>query len=305
MIHLWASLKLPKRVLTMEVSDRFWKVSLRITPLLPGKEIAVAWLDECGFDMFEDSPTGVVAFARESELDKDSYDNVMEDLKAIAEVEVEEEWVESENWNAQWERSYEPIEIEGKVTIRAPFHQPPSEGLDVVIQPEMSFGTGHHPTTWLMMRALWDLELVGMNVLDMGCGTGALAIGAKKLGASFVKAVDIDEWSYRNAMDNVLRNKLSLGKDFEVVHGDASAIADDRERFDVVLANINRNILLKDLALYAMALKPSGVLLISGFFPSDAEPLISASSKTNMQLSNKFEREGWACIMFKKSAVLK
>ena len=289
----------------MEVNDRFWRVSLQISPLLPGKEIAVAWLNECGFDTFEDQPEGLVAFAKESELNKVAYDDVLNELHAIAQIEVQEEWVESENWNAQWESAYEPIEIEEKITIRAPFHTPPTKGLDVVIQPEMSFGTGHHPTTWLMMRGLWGLEIQLKHVLDMGCGTGALAIGARKLGAAFVKAVDVDEWSYRNTKDNIQRNNLTEGDGFEVIHGDAQSVAAEKDAYDVVLANINRNVLLKDLVTYASVLKPGGVLLISGFFPSDASVLIKESSKWKLELSQQNEREGWACIMFKKSVPTK
>ena len=149
-------------------------------PVLPAREVAVAYLSACGFDMFEEDGDALVAYAKEDELVVSEYTASLIALRAIAEIRVEEKWMESENWNAKWESNYAPIDVDGKIMMRAPFHAPPSTGLDIVIQPEMSFGTGHHPTTWQMMNAVHGLNPVNQTVLDMGCGTGALAIAASR-----------------------------------------------------------------------------------------------------------------------------
>ena len=234
----------------MEKTDRFLRLQLVLDPVLPAREVAVAYLNGCGFSMFEDSEQGLVAFARESEWDERGMEDVIGELQSMATVKAETTFVESENWNAQWESEYEPIDVEGRIMMRAPFHPEPTSGLDVIIQPEMSFGTGHHPTTWQMMRCLLDLDLKDKSVLDIGCGTGALAIAARKLGASKVVAFDLDEWSYENTLANCERNELS--EEVHVLHGTISSLEDELEAYDVVLANINLNVLTAEMAAYAV-----------------------------------------------------
>jgi ribosomal protein L11 methyltransferase len=160
----------------------------------------------------------------------------------------------------------------------------------------MSFGTGHHPTTWQMMNALHPINFKGQTVLDMGCGTGALAIAVKKLGAQRVFAIDNDEWSYRNTIENIQRNALT--SKIEVILGDAESLADLQLEFDTILANINRNILLNDLAEYTKHLVHHGSLVLSGFFPADIPMLKKEAIANGLQLEKTFEREGWSCLVF-------
>jgi len=284
----------------MDKDARYLRLDLTLSPILPAKEIAVAWLTDCGFSMYEESPDGVVAFALESEWNQEGMAEVIDALAEFTEVESSTEWVQSENWNAKWESEYEPIDVEGKLCMRAPFHDPPKTGLDIIIQPEMSFGTGHHPTTWQMMRALLDIPLEGRSVLDVGCGTGVLAIAAKKLGASNVVAFDIDEWSYKNTLANLDRNDLTTEiESFQgtILHGQLN-----QKKFDVVLANINRNILIAEMDEYASKCSEMGHLLLSGFYRQDCEDIITKAESSGFTLKNEASREDWACLMFVNKA---
>jgi ribosomal protein L11 methyltransferase len=273
---------------------------LDLSPILPAKEIAVAWLNDCGFSMYEESPDGVVAFALESEWNQEGTIEVIQALGEFAEVKSSKEWVQSENWNAKWESEYEPIDVEGKLCMRAPFHDPPKTGLDIIIQPEMSFGTGHHPTTWQMMRALLNIPLEGRSVLDVGCGTGVLAIAAKKLGAGHVVAFDIDEWSYKNTLTNLERNGLTT--DIESFQGTIVHDQLNQQKFDVILANINRNILIAEMDEYASKCSESGHLLLSGFYLQDCQEITSKAESSGFTLKNQASREDWACLMFVNKA---
>lgn len=276
------------------------RLELVLSPILPAKEIAVAWLNDCGFSMYEESASGVVAFALESEWNKEGMTAVIEALAEFAEVKSLTEWVQSENWNAKWESEYEPIDVEGKLCMRAPFHDPPKTGLDIIIQPEMSFGTGHHPTTWQMMRALLDIPMDGRSVLDVGCGTGVLAIAAKKLGAGRVVAFDIDEWSYKNTLANLERNDVSA--DIESFQGTVHHAQLKQQRFDVILANINRNILLAEMDEYASKCSAMGHLLLSGFYRQDCGEIIAKAESSGFKLAQEASREDWACLMFVNKA---
>ena len=283
----------------MEKTDRFLRLELILNPVLPAREVAVAYLNGCGFSMFEDSDHGLVAFAREAEWDEAGMQDVIGELRSMATVKAEAAFVESENWNAQWESEYEPIDVEGRIMMRAPFHPEPTSGLDVIIQPEMSFGTGHHPTTWQMMRCLLDLDLKGKSVLDIGCGTGALAIAARKLGASAVVAFDVDEWSYENTLANCERNELS--GEVHVLHGTISSLEGQLETYDVVLANINLNVLTAEMAAYARHLVAGGSIAFSGFYTADVPALRAAAEAVGLKWVSQTSREDWACALFVKT----
>lgn len=284
----------------MEKSDRFLRLDLQLVPALPAREVAIAYLNGCGFSMFEESEKGLVAYAREPEWDEPAMNEVLADLEGMAEVEANVTHVESENWNAQWESAYEPIDVEGRIMMRAPFHPEPASGLDVIIQPEMSFGTGHHPTTWQMMRCLLDLDLEGKSVLDIGCGTGALAIAARKLGAAQVVAFDLDEWSFENTVANCKRNEV-IGE-VEVLHGTIESLSTQLGVYDVVLANINLNVLKAEMHAYAAHLAPSGTITFSGFYTSDVPALKGVANQFGLELLTETSREDWACALFVKTA---
>lgn len=283
----------------MEKTDRFLRLELRLDPLLPAREVAVAYLNGCGFSMFEENHQGLIAYARESEWEESEMHEVLEELRTMADVTVDSEFVESENWNAKWESAYDPIDVEGRIMMRAPFHPKPVSGLDVIIQPEMSFGTGHHPTTWQMMRCLLDLELEGKSVLDVGCGTGALAIAAVKLGARNVAALDIDEWSYENTLANCERNGLDGA--INVLHGSMQSLGSRLAQYDIVLANINLNVLTSEMELYDRHLVPGGSIAFSGFYTSDVPALKEAAARFGLQMVSESSREDWACALFVKT----
>jgi ribosomal protein L11 methyltransferase len=286
----------------MDKADRFVRLTLHLDPVLPAREIAVAWLNGCGFSMFEEVETGVIAYAREPEWREPEMNEILASIAEMAKSEASTEFVEGQNWNAQWEAEYEPIDVDGLIRMRAPFHPAPEQGVDVIIQPEMSFGTGHHPTTWQMMRTLVDLDLEGKSVLDIGCGTGALAIAAKKLGAGHVVAFDVDEWSYDNTLANCERNGVHNA--IEVYHGTIESLTVDLGEFDVLLANINLNVLLAEMKHYVRYLKPGGHIAFSGFFTTDVSAIAQCAHGQDLRPVSHSSREDWACALFVKRAAI-
>lgn len=282
--------------------NAFLKLELTLQPLQPASDVAIAWMSEVGFDMFENTETGVVVHAPWGQVEPEAWQEVVMRLKDMPDMEVVEaceERVEGANWNATWEADYEPIDVDGLAHMRAPFHAAPEQGLDVIIQPQMSFGTGHHATTWQMLRYLLDQPVQGQSVLDMGCGTGVLAIAAKKLKADRVVAIDVDAWSFENTQSNAALNGV---EDIEILHGDAGLLSRYPQAFDGICANINRNILLQDWAAYDAALKPGGWALMSGFYPSDVDRLRTEAERHEWHEVAAWEREGWACVQWKKDA---
>lgn len=205
--------------------------------------------------------------------------------------------IETQNWNALWESNFTPVDVDGRIHIRAPFHpEAPAGELEVVIMPQMSFGTGHHATTCLMASLLTDLELEGREGLDMGSGTGVLAIVAAKRGAAHVDAVDIDEWADANCRENILRN--GVGECITPLLGDVRRIAG--RTYDFIAANINRNILAGDLPAYAAALRPGGDLLMSGFLEADIPIIRAAAEQAGLRFIGSRLRDGWAAVHCRK-----
>lgn len=272
------------------------KLAFRVDPIEPGRDILYAELDALPVESAADTEVGIDAF-----IPEDQYTEVsMEDFamtSAVASLSWEIEVVEQENWNAEWEKNFTPIEVGTGLRIRAPFHESLAHQYDyeIEIEPKMSFGTGHHQTTWLMCQYLLQLDLNGKSVLDMGCGTAVLAILAKMRGASYVEGIDIEEWAAENSIENASRNGHS---DIHIVHGDASALG-ERE-FDVIIANINRNILTADMPKYASVLKHGGTLLLSGFYESDVPVLESVGKPLGFNPVTIQTKDGWAALLWKK-----
>ena len=206
--------------------------------------------------------------------------------------------IETQNWNALWERNFPATDVEGRLRIRAPFHEAaPAGELEVIVMPKMSFGTGHHATTWLMSRAVLDLGVSGRRGLDMGSGTGVLSIVAVKCGAAHMDAVDIDDWADANCRENIAANGVS--DRITPMLGDVRRIAG--RRYDFILANINRNILLSDLPSYAATLEPGGDLVMSGFLDADVPTLVEAAGQQGLSLVGTAERDGWRMIHVRRT----
>jgi ribosomal protein L11 methyltransferase len=286
------------------VHKEFHTWNLVLNPVLPAREVAVAYLNECGFSMFEPHDEGVLAHGDVAEVDVPLAEAMLEEIRAFASVSCEKNVVPQENWNAQWESEYPKVVVEdseGRVgcTIRAPFHDAPSEGLDVVVAPQMSFGTGHHATTHLMTAELLAMPLEGRSVLDMGCGTGVLALVAAKRGASPVLGIDIEHDAVGNSLDNVnLNPDLRAHPDsLHFVQGDGAALEAMADGlWDVVCANIHKNVLTADMHSYARTLRPGGSLFLSGFFEGDVAAIREVAESQGLVLREVANREGWACM---------
>ena len=237
-------------------------------------EILIAELGAAGFESFTENEEGVIAYIQKNDWNSEILNDIqlLQSEEVVISYDIKE--IEQVNWNSEWEKNFEPIQVDGLVSIRAPFHEDPHLKYDIVIEPKMSFGTGHHETTYLMIQHLMDMDLKGKTVLDMGCGTGILAIFAEMKGAKLLDAIDIDNWCYENSLENVERNHC---EHISVFEGDASLLKD--KKYDVIVANINRNILLQDIGIYAQSLNENGILLLSGFYTEDIPVIEEEASK--------------------------
>jgi ribosomal protein L11 methyltransferase len=266
-----------------------------VSPKEPATEILIAELGEVGFESFVENEEGVSAYIQ----DDDWNEAILEDIQILKseefQISYEEEVIEQVNWNSEWEKNFNPIQVDDLVSIRAPFHENPNLKYDIVIEPKMSFGTGHHETTHMMIQQLIEMDLNNKKVLDMGCGTGILAIFAEMKGANPIDAIDIDNWCYINTIENVARNNCNFITAYE---GDATLLID--KSYDVIIANINRNILLNDMEAYMNCLNKGGAILFSGFYKEDI-PIIDAEvSKYGLTLDKTFERNNWVSLRYVK-----
>ncbi len=267
-----------------------------VSPLQPTTEILIAELGYAGFESFVENENGVTAYIQKVEY----HEHILEDIYALKNEEFQisftKEEIDQVNWNSEWEKNFNPIEVDNLVSIRAPFH-PRSLGVnlkyDIVIEPKMSFGTGHHETTHMMVQHLLALELKDKKVLDMGCGTGILAIFAEMKGANPIEAIDIDNWCYENSLENIYRNHC---QHISVYQGDSSLLIN--KNYDIIIANINRNILLNDIKTYAQCLNDNSVLLLSGFYQEDIPLIDTEASKYNLKLDSIIERNNWVSVKY-------
>ena len=275
---------------------RYLCCTLELAPAEPTREIFVAALSELGFESFEETESGLKAYIQEPLWNKDAFQAMPYLNNPGWEVSWRTDWIEPRNWNAEWEKEYDPIRVRNLCVVRAPFHQAP-EGIpyDIVISPKMSFGTGHHQTTFLMLDYLLDMDLKGKAVLDVGSGTGVLAILAGMKGAAEVTAIDIDPWAFENCRENTERNNQ---EGIEVLQGEVSVVQE--RQYDVVLANINKNVLLSDLRTYAGVLIDDGVLLLSGFYRQDLQDLQNSASNHGLEYLDSRELDNWTAARFLK-----
>ncbi|WP_278555191.1 50S ribosomal protein L11 methyltransferase [Elizabethkingia bruuniana] len=273
---------------------QYLEFDFKIEPVEPWNEILMAELIEQGFDSFTENPDGILAYIQAELLNEEELKNQW--LLNHDDVKISYTYKEMPNinWNEEWEKNFQPINVEDKVLIRAEFHE--SQGLEeeIIIQPKMSFGTGHHATTYLMIQQMMDMDFQGKKVLDMGCGTSVLAIYAKKKGASDVLGIDIDEWAVENSRENAERNNTPM----HVELGTADNLG--QEKFEIILANINRNILISDIPRYVEVLEPGGSLLLSGLCFFDVDDILQVCEEQNLQLQKKLQREEWVSLLLTK-----
>ena len=275
----------------------YLEVEFKLTPFIPWNEVFVAYLSEIDFESFQEATPVLRAYISENQYDNSRFERLISELKLNQDLnfsfQINE--IPQQNWNAVWESQFEPVTIENKLQILAPFHKKSEfSGHTILIEPKMSFGTGHHQTTYLMCKSMFDLDLSEKAVLDMGSGTGVLAILAEKLGATQVKAYDIEPWSVENCDDNAKKNAClkitSLLGDIDQVEGN----------FDVILANINKNVLKNQIPFYSKLIRSKGKLLLSGFFVSDEDELKNCAKEYGFDFQSSENREGWSMLLFNK-----
>lgn len=265
----------------------------KVEPLQPAVEILIAELGYAGFESFVETEEGVTAYIQKEEWN----DKILEDIDILKSDEFNISYtfeeIEQTNWNEEWEKNFNPIIVDDVCSVRAPFHPKPDTKYDIIIEPKMSFGTGHHETTHMMIQHILKNDFNNKSVLDMGCGTGVLAILAEMKGANSLDAIDYDNWCYLNSLENVERNNC---KNITVVEGDASALKN--KHYDIIIANINRNILLNDMATYVKCLNTNGVLFLSGFYNDDIPIIEEECNKHGLKHVETLEKNHWVALKF-------
>lgn len=279
------------------MESKYIAYHFKIEPKEPGTEILLAELGELAFDSFVETDEGLSAYIQEEFLTSDILDNIFILKNPEFKIAYQTENIAQVNWNEEWEKNFDPIDVDGICYVHAPFHEPKNAEYEIVIEPKMSFGTGHHETTFMMMKHLLNTDVNNLEVLDMGCGTAILAILASMKGAKHVDAIDIDNWCYLNSIENAERNNI---ENISVLEGDASLLNDRQEKYDLIIANINRNILLSDMNAYAASLKSNGTILFSGFYTEDIQAIEKEANKYNMFLESQLEHNNWASLKFIK-----
>ena len=265
-----------------------------VSPKEPATEMLIAQLGYVGFESFVEQDNGVTAYIQKQEWNSKILDDVFLLHSNEFNITFEHNEIAQTNWNEEWEKNFNPIQVDDLVSIRAPFHTNPSLQFDIVIEPKMSFGTGHHETTHMMVQHLLALDLDTKKVLDMGCGTGILAIFAEMKGAKPIDAIDIDSWCYENSLENIQRNNCNH---ITVYEGDASLL---KEKYDVIIANINRNILLSDMKTYTDCLNENGVLLLSGFYKEDIVIIEDEVTKHGLTFETMIQNNNWVALKYVK-----
>ncbi len=265
----------------------------KVQPLQPAVEILIAELGYAGFESFVETEEGVTAYIQKEEWSETILDDIQILNSDEFEISFSFEDIEQTNWNEEWEKNFTAIVVDEKCSVRAPFHDKPNTEYDIIIEPKMSFGTGHHETTHMMIQYILNNDLKNKSVLDMGCGTGVLAILAEMKGAKPIDAIDYDNWCYLNSLENVERNNC---EHITVFEGDASLLVD--KHYDVIIANINRNILLNDLDKYVACLNKNGMLLLSGFYKDDIPVLEAECNKHMLKLVETLEKNHWVALKF-------
>lgn len=272
----------------------YFEVCLTLDP--DYNEILMAELGQIGYESFVETDEGFSAYITETDFDLAKLQQVVDEYHNLTPISFVYEQLETKNWNEEWERNYQPIEVAGQIRVRASYHIPdPTFRYDIVIDPKMSFGTGHHETTTLVMEQQLSLNHHEKSVLDVGSGTGILAILAEMLGATQLTAFDIEEWAYLNAVENAELNGCKHITVFQGTIEDCPA-----GLYDIVLANINRNILLREIPIYVQFLKSGGTLMVSGFYEFDIADIVQKAEEVDLKLITQKTLNQWAVLRFEK-----
>jgi ribosomal protein L11 methyltransferase len=277
----------------------YTKVSIQIKPYNSDvADIIIALLGEIGFESFEENESGFDAFIPSGDFNEELLNGIELPIEGIT-LQKSVEEIPDQNWNEVWEKNYfQPIVIDNQCVVRGPFHPKfPEIPYQIVIEPKMAFGTGHHETTGMMLQHILENNMAGEQVLDMGCGTGILGVLASMRGAKSVLGIDIDKWCTDNTEENCHLNNIN---NMTVQLGGAELLPHSAV-FDVVLANINRNILLADMGAYAMCLKPGGLLFLSGFYASDLDAINASTQQNGLTYISHKEQNQWVAVAYKKT----
>jgi ribosomal protein L11 methyltransferase len=257
------------------------------------REILIAELGALNFESFVNTENGLQAYIQEEDFVVEEVEDLYLLENPDFSITMDVVTIEQQNWNAEWEKNFEPIEVDGKCVVRASFHDKKEVEFDIVIEPKMSFGTGHHETTHQMIAQLMNMDVSGKRVLDMGCGTGILAILACMKGANSITGIDIDEWAFENALENVRNNKCS-----QIIVKQGGAELLNNCSYDVILANINRNILLNDMEAYIKTMSRGGQIAFSGFYVSDISHIDTKARSLGLRLQRQSEKNNWAALVY-------
>lgn len=276
---------------------RYIEIHCKIDNPQEGNEIMIALLADLGCDSFVENEEGVLAYIPQKDFRKEIFDDLLVNNAVPYSFTLNYQLMEDKDWNAEWEANYSSVIIDNCCLIRAPFHESvPNMLYEIIIEPKMAFGTAHHSTTSQIISYLLEENCNAKKILDMGTGTGVLAILAALKGAKHITAIDNDEWAYNNCIENVEKNNIHI---IETILGDAKSIKD--VDYDIVIANINRNILLQDMATYAKVMTNNGVLFLSGFYKDpDLDILLQEAKKYQLVMTSYKEKNGWVATRLEK-----
>jgi ribosomal protein L11 methyltransferase len=272
------------------------EITLKIEPVMPFSDILMYEMGEIGCESFVTTDDGFKAYIPSSDLNTDALNDILANA-GECNIQYDINIIPDQNWNAVWESTHEPVLVDDFCWVYAPFHGTNTNAkYNILIEPKMSFGTAHHATTYMMISLLRDEDITNKTVLDMGSGTAVLAILAEMRGAKYVEAIDNDEWAYNNALENIENNNC---KNIKAILGDASALTADK-KFQLIIANINRNILLRDMKHYIAVLEQGGTLLLSGFYEHDIPAIRQEAESNGMKFETYKERNEWVACKFTK-----